>query len=94
MKRNIVFNEKRTAIVISDNLTDAVNLIHKDTEEGNDIFAFDTSLHIAYAYRVVKNGYTIIEEQVPIMQFRNFKIIGNVHDIYLSIIKSFMLNHY
>ena len=89
MKRNIVFNENRTALVISDNLADAVNLIHKDTEEGNDIFAFDTSLHIAYAYRVVRNGYTIIEEQVPIMRFRNFQFYGNAHDIYMSIINSF-----
>lgn len=90
MKRNIVINESRTALVISDNLAEAVNLVHKDTNVGEQIFAFDTSLHIAYAYEVVKNGYRIIEEQVPVMQFRNFKRIGDSHHIYMSLISSFI----
>lgn len=90
MKRNIVINENRTALVISDNLADAVNMVHKSTNAGDEIFAFDTSLHIVYAYSVVKNGYNIIETQVPIKQFRNFAHIGCSHEIYMSLISSFL----
>jgi len=88
MKRNIVINDKRTAIVISDYLANAVSQIAKDTNVGDEIFAFDTSLHIAYAYKVVKNGFTIVESQTPVQQFRNFKFHGNNHEIYLLLINS------
>jgi len=88
MKRNIVVNSQRSAIVISDNLSDAVKMVYKDTSVGDEIFAFDTSMHIAYSYRVVKNGYEITESEVPVRQFRNFASIGNHHEIYMSLIKS------
>jgi len=90
MKRNIVINANRTALVISDNLADAVNMVHKDTNAGDEIFAFDTSLHIVYAYKVVKNGYSIIEDQVPVKQFRNFSAHGSSHEIYMYLISSFL----
>jgi hypothetical protein len=90
MKRNIVINSSRTALVISDNLSDAVSMVHKDTNVGDEIFAFDTSLHIAYAYEVVRNGYKVVEVQVPIKQFRNFSIHGNSHEIYMYLISTFL----
>lgn len=88
MKRNIVINSKRTAIVISDNLVDAVKLVSSDTNTGEEVFAFDTSLHIVYSYEVVSNGFTLIEAQIPLKQFRNFALIGTSHEIYMSLINS------
>jgi hypothetical protein len=90
MKRNIVINSNRSAIVISDNLAEAVNMVHKDTLPGDEMFAFDTDLHIVYAYMVEKNGYEIIETQVPVRQFRNFGRYGDSHNIYMSLIQSFI----
>jgi hypothetical protein len=88
MKRNIIINEQRSAIAITDNLVSGVKLIASDCKPGNEVFVFDTELHICYAYKVVRNGFTMIEEQVPVMQFRNFKTIGIASEIYAAIIAS------
>lgn len=90
MKRYIVVNSLRTAIVISDFLVDAINLVSKDTDVYDEIFAFDTQFHVAYAYKVVKNGFTGIEFEVPVKEFRSFSYFGEPHDIYVKLISSFI----
>ena len=72
MKRYIVINTKRTAIVVSDNFCSAVYQIAKDTNIGDEIFVFDTSLHICYSYKRVSNGYELQEQEIEVSKFRNF----------------------
>lgn len=91
MKRNIVINSSRTALVISDHLSGAIKQVHRDTVKGEEIFAFDTLLHICYAYTVKSNGYELIEQEVPLSEFRSFdlnrKDFNSVYtDLVLSVI--------
>ena len=89
MKRNIVINSMRTAIVISDHLLDAVETVCKDCMQEDEILAFDTYLHLAYAWKVTGNtGYTLIEHEIPVEKFRSFGLIGDCSDIYKELITS------
>ena len=88
MKRNIVINGQRTSICVSDDLCGAVKEVAKNTEINDEILAFDTQLHICYAYIKVSNGYSIIETQVPLADFRSFYLVGSFHDIYASLLIS------
>ena len=90
MKRNIVINSSWSALVISDNLVDAVNQVHKDSIKDEEIYAFDTDLDICYAYKVKTNGYTLTEKEVPLSKFRCFNIIGNSKAIYINLIGRFI----
>lgn len=92
MKRYIVTNSKKTALVISDNLSKATDLVYNDTNVGDEIFAFDTTLNIIYAYIVIKNGFKIIENETPspVNKFRDFMTNEDTNEIYSSIIKTFL----
>lgn len=72
MKRNIVINETRSALVISNNLTDAIGLMSLDSNIGEEIYAFDTLLHVCYTCKAIKGGVGLIEEFIPLKDFRNF----------------------
>lgn len=91
MKRNIVINSTGSALVISNRLADAVKQISMDCGISEEIYAFDTYLHICYSFKVTGNGdYEIIEEAIPLDKFRSFAIYhnGDYGKVYKAIIKS------
>ena len=90
MKRNIVINETRSALAISNNLTDAINQVASDCSIGEEIYAFDTCLHIAYSFRAIAVGVEIIEDFIPLKDFRSFAKYNDFDytKTYKSIIRS------
>lgn len=90
MKRNIIFNTSRSALVITDNLNSGLNLVAADSSIGEEIYAFDTHLHVCYSFRNAATGCKVIEESVPLMQFRSFAkhISNSPKEIYNALIKS------
>ena len=91
MKRNIVINETRSALVISNNLTDAINQVASDCGQGEEIYAFDTYLHVCYTCKAILGGsFSIIEKEIPIKDFRSFAKYndGDYTKVYKSVIRS------
>lgn len=90
MKRNIIINDSRTAMVITNQLDSGVKLVATDSTIGEEIYVFDTFLHVCYSFRNAVSGCEVIEESVPLMQFRSFaKCIGNnPKEIYKALITS------
>lgn len=90
MKRNIIINSSRTALIITDNLHSGVELVAADSSINEEIFAFDTYLHVGYCLKNAVSGCEVIEESVPLMQFRSFaQCIGNnPKEIYKALITS------
>jgi hypothetical protein len=91
MKRNIIINSSRTALIITDNLKSGIDLVAFDSAINEEIFAFDTSLHICYC--IIKDtvsGCKVIENSVPLLQFRSFakSISNNPKEIYNALIQS------
>ena len=88
MKRNIVINSSNTALVISDDLSGAVNRVAADSSITEEIYAFDTQLHICYAIAVDEKGLRVVEQEIPLLSFRSFAkhISENPSEIYRSII--------
>ncbi len=91
MKRNIVINETRSALVISNNLLDAIKQVASDCGTGEEIYAFDTSLHLGYSCKAIAGGsFKIIEKEIPLQDLRNFLKYndGDYTKTYKSIIRS------
>lgn len=67
-----------------------VELIASDSAINEEIYVFDTFLHVGYCLKNAVSGCEVIEESVPLMQFRSFaQCIGNnPSEIYKSLIKS------
>lgn len=89
MKRNIVINETRSALVISNNLTDAINQVASDCSLGEEIYAFDTVMHLCYACKATAGGFEIIEKEIPLKDFRSFAKYndGDYSKVYKYLIK-------
>lgn len=92
MKRNIVINETRSALVISNNLLDAINQVASDCGAGEEISAFDTHLHLCYSCKATGGGYKIIEREVPLKDFRSFRKYydGDSSKVYKYLIRLFI----
>ena len=90
MKRNIVINETRSALVISDNLTDAVKQVATDCGIDEEIYAFDTYLHVCYSFKATGGVYEVIEYFIPLKDFRRFaKCNDNDYSkVYKSVVRS------
>ena len=90
MKRNIVINATRSALVISNNLADAVKHVATDCSIGEEIYAFDTSLHLCYSFKAIAGGFEIIEDSIPLKNFRCFAKYNdnNYSKVYESVIRS------
>ena len=90
MKRNIVINETRSALVISNNLTDAINQVGSDCGADEEIYAFDTWLHVCYSFKAIEGGFEMIEKEIPLKDFRSFAKYndGDYTKTYKSIIRS------
>jgi hypothetical protein len=90
MKRNIIINSNRNALIITDNLNRGVELVALDSAIDEEIFAFDTHLHVCYCFKNAVNGCKVEEENVPLIQFRSFSqcIGNNPSEIYKALIKS------
>ena len=91
MKRNIVINSTRSALVISNNLADAVKQVAKDCGIGEEIYAFDTYLHICHSFKAIGGGsFKFTEEAIPLEDFRSFlkHNDGDASKVYQSVIKS------
>lgn len=90
MKRNIIINSSRTALIITDNLHSGVELVAADSTIGEEIYVFDTFLHVCYSFRNAVSGCEVIEESVPLMQFRSFAkcISDKPTEIYKALIQS------
>ena len=91
MKRNIVINATRSALVISNNLLDAITQVASDCGTGEEIYAFDTSLHLCYSCNATAGGaFKIIEKEIPLKDFRSFAKYneGDYGKVYKSIIRS------
>ena len=91
MKRNIVINETRSALVISNNLADAVKQVATDSGIGEEIYAFDTALHICYAFKKIGgNEFKALQEEVSLQEFRSFATYNDndASKVYKSLIKS------
>ena len=90
MKRNIIINDSRTAMVITDHLHSGVELVAADSSINEEIFTFDTYLHVCCCIKNTVSGCEVIEESVPLMQFRSFaKCIGNnPKEIYKALVTS------
>ena len=72
MKRFLAVNNNFTAIAVSRNFGDCVDIVEDDTKEGDIIFEFDIDNNICYAYEKVGNGYTLAEGPTPFMEFGEF----------------------
>ena len=90
MKRNIVINETRSALVISNNLTDAIGLVSLDSALGEEIYAFDTFLHVCYSFKAIEGVFAIVEEFIPLKDFRCFAKYNdnNYSKVYEAVISS------
>lgn len=90
MKRNIVINSTRSALVVSNNLTDAICLVSLDSALGEEIYAFDTFLHVCYSFKAIEGGFAIVDEFIPLKDFRSFAKYndGDYTKTYNSIIRS------
>ena len=90
MKRNIIIDSSRNALIITDNLNRGVELVAEDSAINEEIFAFDTQLHVCYCLKNTANGCKVIEENVPLSQFRSFSqyIGNNPSEIYKALIQS------
>lgn len=90
MKRNIIINSSRNALIITDNLNRGVELIAEDSAINEEIFAFDTCMHVCYCFKNTANGCKVVEEDVPLIQFRSFSqcLGNNPSEIYKALIKS------
>ncbi len=90
MKRNIVINETRSALAISNNLLDAVKQVASDCGISEEIYAFDTCLHVCHSFKAIAGGFEIIEKEIPLQDFRCF-LKYNDYDyskVYKSVIRS------
>ena len=90
MKRNIIINSGRNALIITDDLNRGLQLIAEDSALDEEIFAFDTHLHVCYCFKNTINGCKVVEENVPLSQFRSFSqyLGNNPSEIYKALIKS------
>lgn len=90
MKRNIIINSSRNALIITDNLNRGIELIAEDSAIDEEIFAFDTHLHECYCIKNTINGCKVVEEGVPLSQFRSFSqcLGNNPSEIYKGLIQS------
>lgn len=90
MKRNIIINSSRSALIITDHLHSGVEFVASDSAIDEEIFAFDTYIHVCYCVKKATSGYEIIEEFVPLLKFRNFakSISNNPKEIYKALIQS------
>ena len=90
MKRNIVINETRSALAISNNLLDAVKQVASDCGIGEEIYAFDTYIHVGYSFKAIAGGFKIIEKEIPLQDLRNLLKYndGDYTKTYKSIIRS------
>lgn len=92
MKRNIIINSSRTALIITDHLHSGLGLVAADSSINEEIFAFDTHLHVCYCIKNTVDGGKVIEDSVPLLQFRSFAqcISNNPKEIYNALIQSFI----
>ena len=90
MKRNIIINSGRNALIITDDLNRGVELVALDSAIDEEIFAFDTHLHVCYCFKNAVNGCKVEEENVPLIQFRSFSqcLGNNPSEIYKALIQS------
>ena len=90
MKRNIIINSSRNALIITDNLNRGVELVALDSAIDEEIFVFDTHLHVCHCFKNTVNGCKVVEEHVPLVQFRSFSqyIGNNPSEIYKALIQS------
>lgn len=98
MKRYIVINSSKTALIISDSLAKSISQVCKETEYGDEVYAFDTHEHLYYSYKVVKNGFHILPGfghvryfKGKIMdneKFKTFVMFGEFAELYKEIIMS------
>ena len=90
MKRNIIINSTRSALVISDNLVGAVKQVSTDCGIGEEIYAFDTYLHVCYSFKATVEGFEVIEDFIPLKNFRCFAKYNdnNYSKVYESVIRS------
>ena len=91
MKRNIVINETRSAIVISNDLASAIKQVSLDCGIGEEIYAFDTALNLCYAFKATGGGgVKTIQKEIPLANFRSF-LKYNDNDaskVYKAVIRS------
>lgn len=92
MKRNIIFNSTRTALIITDHLHSGVELVAADSAINEEIFVFDRYLHVCYSFKNAVSGCEVIEESVPLLQFRSYAkyVSNNPKEIYNALIQSFI----
>ena len=90
MKRNIIINSSRNALSITDDLNRGVELIAEDSAIDEEIYAFDTHLHVCYCVKNTVNGCKVVEDCVPLLQFRSFSqyLGNNPSEIYKALIQS------
>ena len=90
MKNFLVINETKSALVISNNPNDAIGLVSLDSNIGEEIYAFDTFLHVCYSFKAIPGGVAMIEEFIPLKDFRSFlkDNDGDYTKTYKSIIRS------
>ena len=90
MKRNIIINSSRNALIITDNLNRGLELVAEDSAIDEEIFAFDTHLHVCYCFKNTLNGCKVVEDCVPLLQFRSFSqcLGNNPSEIYKALIQS------
>ena len=90
MKRNIVINATRSALAISNNITNAINQVGSDCGAGEEIYAFDTWLHVCYSFKAIEGGFEIVEDLIPLKNFRSFMKYNedDYNKVYKSLIRS------
>lgn len=90
MERNIVINETRSALVISNNLLGAVKQVALDCGIGEEIYAFDTYLHVGYSFKAIAGGFKTIENEILLQDFRSLLKYndGDYTKVYKSVIRS------
>ena len=94
MKRNIIINATRSALVISNDLSGAVKQVASDSGIGEEIYAFDTYLHVCYSFKATIEGFVegfeVIENSIPLKDFRSFaKYYDNDYSkVYKALIRS------
>lgn len=90
MKRNIIINSSRTALIITNNFISGVALVASDSAIDEEIYVFDTYIEKCYCFKNAVSGCKVVEELVPLLQFRNFAkcISDKPSEIYKALIQS------
>ena len=79
-----------SGMIISNNLLDAIKQVASDCDIGEEIYAFDTYLHVCYSFKAIVGGFKTIEKEILLQDFRSLLKYndGDYNKTYKSIIRS------